>query len=1052
LGLPAGEIGGLKNTTVRLNGRQHDPFSPYLLYRPTLRGLEATLRDVLVISGNAAITAALSADDLNVIPVDPAETPGWVDWASAAHLLMLDLGDADRAVDVVGELRSRSVDVPVLIVAESVSDSPRLVALRLSDHNVKTLSMPLTRDRLLRAVGRTMAAVDLAAARQEEEQQAAWDAGAPELSAAVLDGVDLLGVDLPAVDLPAVDPPAVDLPAVEVPDETSGSRVEWPSFEMESFTQSESLDWRTAFTPEALDAIDLNAPDPVLETPAATGIDWSTPSIEWSTPVTPPAAPVEPTPAPAPAPSSGPAWPSIDDFLPKTPDWSAPASSDWSTPTTTPAAPAAAPAEEPEWMKYLPSTPAPSTSSWDTAAPARPGETTEESDWMRFVPPPAATTPTAPPVPPAPEYDLPPAPETDNLKHRLAPWARPRPRSDETMPPVRPTSAPQAYYPPPAAPESYPAPESYAVPQSYETPPDYRTPDYAAPDYAAPDYATTQPYTAPPAAPMPTDPGVHLDPREARARAKNAAKAAKAAEKEAAKARLQAEKDAARMARARAEFGPGQSPVPTQPTDFNPIPGNRPDARARLTAEADRLDAARRTAEAKAAARAADEAVRAEQARFDADIRAGQEATRAAAAHAEAEARAAERAAAESAKADKAHAEAEARAAREAAKAAEIEAKHRARADGEAARAAERAAAVAAKAALQMAEADQKATEQASRAIEKARAEAARLADAQARADEKAARARAVEDAKAAEEALKHSERIAAEAARAEERARVVTERAAHAQAKVDSRLAAEAAKAARLQAEMEAHQAAIRSREDAERQRIAAKLQAEVSRVETIERVEGLIKQSKIRAEADRIVDEAVRNAEEEAEARMLANRPVYYGPELEPPGLGFVHQLMAMTDTLAAPAQVCEELAFVAMEQLECEAVAIIIPDGDAWATASGIGIGARDLRYRLSEEHWFIREVLGRERPKVCDDPEGLRDELAGVPLAAWPHLVGIPLLDANSILVAARGGEPFDREVAEVFTEYIGDYVAELAETLETRDVARQIHDARTHRRR
>ena len=54
------------------------------------------------------------------------------------------------------------------------------------------------------------------------------------------------------------------------------------------------------------------------------------------------------------------------------------------------------------------------------------------------------------------------------------------------------------------------------------------------------------------------------------------------------------------------------------------------------------------------------------------------------------------------------------------------------------------------------------------------------------------------------------------------------------------------------LQAEMEAHQAAVKAREDEERARIAAKLAAEVSRVETIERVEGLIKQSKIRAEAD--------------------------------------------------------------------------------------------------------------------------------------------------------------------------------------------------------
>ena len=181
-----------------------------------------------------------------MIPIDPTETPGWVEWASAAHLLMLDLGDPERAVDVVGDLRRRAVDVPVLIVAESVSDSPRLVALRLSDANVKTLTLPLTRDRLLRAVGRTMAVGEAAEAAAEEARR--------QETVAFLESA-------PSFDPVTSDP--IIVPSVSVPDPEPTPltpRVEWPSFDLESFEQSENLDWRTAFTPEALATVDPDAP------------------------------------------------------------------------------------------------------------------------------------------------------------------------------------------------------------------------------------------------------------------------------------------------------------------------------------------------------------------------------------------------------------------------------------------------------------------------------------------------------------------------------------------------------------------------------------------------------------------------------------------------------------------------------------------------------------------------------------------------------------------------------------------------------------------------
>jgi hypothetical protein len=217
--------------------------------------------------------------------------------------------------------------------------------------------------------------------------------------------------------------------------------------------------------------------------------------------------------------------------------------------------------------------------------------------------------------------------------------------------------------------------------------------------------------------------------------------------------------------------------------------------------------------------------------------------------------------------------------------------------------------------------------------------------------------------------------------------------------------------------------------------------------REETLAKVQAVKEEALIRAEAERIVSEAVANAEADSRARKIAARPVYYGPELEPPGIGYLHQLMAMTDGLDRPFHVAEEISALAVQFLGCDAVAVLIPDGDVWTIAGGIGVKARDTRHRLTEEHWFVREVLGREAPFVIDGDDPDHIELKDVPLGYWGHLAGIPMVDANSIVVAARSDDAFTLEQVTEFAEGIEEIVAELADALGARDVARQIHDRR-----
>lgn len=1063
-------------------------------------GLEDTLRDVLVVSRNAAIAAALTADDLNVIPVDPDETPGWPAFAAAAHLLVLELGDPDHMVDVVKSLRRDDIEVTILVIADSVSDSPRLIALRLTDDEVKTLSLPLTQNRLMRAVSRALLAREAADARLEEAYQALaasddddswmpsvagvdWGTGSAE------DGEPILSIDAsaptrrvePVFDRPATPEPAawtpteptwtpepaatasIPAPAADPltdPDWVAAPATEFASFAADPTAPADAInDWMSAYSWASV--------------AAATGADTWAPEIPtWTTADEPDSAPaaaarVEPVPAshepapyePAPyepaaySPADAPAAdPAVDPLT--APEW--PVSSpdvvltaasfevDFSTtemawpsfePDSFSAAdlePRPAAPEAPAARADAPpaaSRPAPPLSDYP-AYPGHAGTHTGSAAPAARADVPAPAAPVAPASPahtaqPSgytadPSLDLPPVPGSG--KRRLAPWARPRPqRHDQDGPEEfddlsdHASEAPTAYLPP-AAPFSPPA-APYEAPAAYvPLAAPYVPPAHTPAPGDLPGGAFDPVY--PPLPPMPV-PGQHAAHPTTRAEAKAADRAAKDA-----KAR------AAEEAKARATQAKSGHPAP------QPFPPTAPFPPAQ-----------RDTSPSMPTARGTRSVADAEERRR---MKAAADAERAARARAEAEVRAAERAANEAAKAAKVRADAEAKAAVENARLAAVEAKLRARADAEAAKNAERASAETAKAMQAKAVADARAAAEATKAVEKARAEAARIAEAQARSDEKAAKLRADADAKAAEEAARHAEKAAIEAGRAQDRARIVNERASHAQAKVDARLASEAAKAAKIKAEMDAHRAGVRAREDAERARVEAKLNAEAARVETIARVESLIQETKIKAEADKIVNEAVRNAEQEFEARAQANRPVYYGPELEPPGIGYLHQLMAMTDTLAAPSQVCEELAFVAMEHLECEAVAIMIPDGDAWATASGIGIGRQDVRFRLSEEHWFVREVLGREAVAILDETASLTDKLTGVPLANWKYLVGLPMPRANSILVAARSDLPFQGDVMEVFSEGIEDYVNELAETLETRDVAREIHDRRRRR--
>lgn len=157
----------------------------------------------------------------------------------------------------------------------------------------------------------------------------------------------------------------------------------------------------------------------------------------------------------------------------------------------------------------------------------------------------------------------------------------------------------------------------------------------------------------------------------------------------------------------------------------------------------------------------------------------------------------------------------------------------------------------------------------------------------------------------------------------------------------------------------------------------------------------------------------------------------------------------LQERASDLYSVSDTAQVLADDVIERADADAAAILVPDGPVWRVSSGVGLRPLERRLELAESHWLITEIGSAGRAVLIDDTDIIRQQLAGAPLAAWRHLLAVPVPDVRGIVVLARGKEagPFtDRDLSAVIAP-VREAAALLAQAVQTRRLARMLSPLR-----
>jgi hypothetical protein len=132
-------------------------------------------------------------------------------------------------------------------------------------------------------------------------------------------------------------------------------------------------------------------------------------------------------------------------------------------------------------------------------------------------------------------------------------------------------------------------------------------------------------------------------------------------------------------------------------------------------------------------------------------------------------------------------------------------------------------------------------------------------------------------------------------------------------------------------------------------------------------------------------------------------------------------VHQLIERAAELYGVPDTAQVLADEIVERADADAAAVLIPDGAVWRVTAGVGLRPLERRLVLDSSHWLIAEAALQGRALLIEDTDIVRQKIAGAPLAAWRHLMCLPVVDLRSAVVVARSAEagPFtERDLAAV----------------------------------
>lgn len=174
--------------------------------------------------------------------------------------------------------------------------------------------------------------------------------------------------------------------------------------------------------------------------------------------------------------------------------------------------------------------------------------------------------------------------------------------------------------------------------------------------------------------------------------------------------------------------------------------------------------------------------------------------------------------------------------------------------------------------------------------------------------------------------------------------------------------------------------------------------------------------------------------------------------GPRVAPDSLNLsgvagvgrlVRDLLWRAPDLLTLAEVAEVVVLDAVDRVDAEAVALLVPDDELWRVAGGVGLRPLEWRCEIDGGSWLVSEVVEGAAGLVVEDTDIARQRLQGAPLAAWRQLLAVPVPGVRGCLLGARSEAPFTVDDVSRLAGLAREAADPLADAVALRRLARSL---------
>lgn len=152
-------------------------------------------------------------------------------------------------------------------------------------------------------------------------------------------------------------------------------------------------------------------------------------------------------------------------------------------------------------------------------------------------------------------------------------------------------------------------------------------------------------------------------------------------------------------------------------------------------------------------------------------------------------------------------------------------------------------------------------------------------------------------------------------------------------------------------------------------------------------------------------------------------------------------VRHLTNRIDDVFGVSDTAQVVAAQVVEQAGADAGALLLPDGGRWRVAGAVGLRPLEQRYELARDAWLVSRVAASHRGLIVEESDIVRRELHGAPLAHWRHLMAVPVLVVEGVVLLARTATPFTEPELALAARLAADAGPPLAAAIEVRRLAR-----------